>query len=182
MRCTFAEGLTLVEDPLHRAPGQADERFVHDGAVIPEIHRDDRFGDHGRRGVDHRRQRGGVADHQRFEREPRDGGHDAPDVHRFSAYLDRANGTSLDPHALLFTLHKIEKKFGRDRAHERRWGPRTLDVDVLWVDGHTVHEDDLEVPHPRMWERGFVLIPLADLAPDLVPEPPVDDSVRPYAG
>ena len=54
-----------------------------------------------------------------------------------------------------------------ERVREVRWGPRTLDVDVLWVDGHTVADDDLEVPHPRMWERRFVLAPLADLAPDL---------------
>ena len=49
-----------------------------------------------------------------------------------------------------------------------RWGPRTLDVDVLWVDGEVVDESDLQVPHPRMAERRFVLAPLADLAPDLV--------------
>ena len=76
--------------------------------------------------------------------------------------------TDLDPHALLFTLHKIEKKFGRDRAHEKRWGPRTLDADVLWVEGWQVDEVDLIVPHPRLWERRFVVQPLADLAPDLV--------------
>ena len=49
-----------------------------------------------------------------------------------------------------------------------RWGPRTLDADVLWVEGCTVDEDDLTVPHPRLWERRFVVQPLADLAPDLV--------------
>ena len=49
-----------------------------------------------------------------------------------------------------------------------RWGPRTLDADVLWVDGVVVDEPDLTVPHPRLWERRFVLAPLADLAPDLV--------------
>ena len=47
-------------------------------------------------------------------------------------------------------------------------GPRTLDVDVLWIEGETHDEPDLVVPHPRIWERGFVLIPLAELAPDLV--------------
>jgi 2-amino-4-hydroxy-6-hydroxymethyldihydropteridine diphosphokinase len=55
------------------------------------------------------------------------------------------------------------------RVRQERWGPRTLDVDVLWVDGEIVDEPDLQVPHPRMWERRFVLAPLADLAPDLVP-------------
>ncbi len=49
-----------------------------------------------------------------------------------------------------------------------RWGPRTLDADVLWVEGVAVDEADLTVPHPRMWQRRFVLQPLADLAPDLV--------------
>jgi 7,8-dihydro-6-hydroxymethylpterin-pyrophosphokinase len=54
-------------------------------------------------------------------------------------------------------------------VRQERWGPRTLDVDVLWVDGEIVDDPDLQVPHPRMWERRFVLAPLADLAPDLVP-------------
>ncbi len=56
------------------------------------------------------------------------------------------------------------------RVREVRWGARTLDVDVLWVDGETVTEPDLIVPHPRMFERSFVLIPLGDLAADLLPE------------
>ena len=55
-----------------------------------------------------------------------------------------------------------------DRVRKIRWGPRTLDVDVLWVDGETVDEPDLTVPHPRMRERAFVMVPLAELAPDLV--------------
>lgn len=55
-----------------------------------------------------------------------------------------------------------------ERVREIRWGPRTLDVDVLWVDGETVDEPDLVVPHPRMFERSFVMVPLAELAPDLV--------------
>jgi 2-amino-4-hydroxy-6-hydroxymethyldihydropteridine diphosphokinase len=50
-----------------------------------------------------------------------------------------------------------------------RHGPRTLDVDVLLVGGAVVHEDDLEVPHPRMWQRRFVVEPLSELAPELVP-------------
>ena len=54
-----------------------------------------------------------------------------------------------------------------ERVREVRWGPRTLDVDVLWVDGETVDEPDLEVPHPRMFERAFVMVPLGELAPDL---------------
>jgi 2-amino-4-hydroxy-6-hydroxymethyldihydropteridine diphosphokinase len=54
------------------------------------------------------------------------------------------------------------------RVRRERWGPRTLDVDVLLVGDEVIDEPDLVVPHPRMWERGFVLIPLADLAPELV--------------
>ena len=73
--------------------------------------------------------------------------------------------TSLDPHALLFTLHKIERKFGRDRAHERRWGPRTLDLDLLAYDDVSIDKAELTLPHPRLFERAFVLVPLAEIAP-----------------
>jgi 7,8-dihydro-6-hydroxymethylpterin-pyrophosphokinase len=51
-----------------------------------------------------------------------------------------------------------------------RWGPRTLDVDVLWVDGVTLDDPELTVPHPRLHERAFVLAPMEDVAPELVPE------------
>ncbi|HKS17916.1 MAG TPA: 2-amino-4-hydroxy-6-hydroxymethyldihydropteridine diphosphokinase [Bradyrhizobium sp.] len=76
--------------------------------------------------------------------------------------------TSLDPHALLFTLHKIEKKFGRDRAQEQRWGPRTLDLDLLAYDDVRIDKPELTLPHPRLFERAFVLVPLAEIAPDRV--------------
>ena len=55
-----------------------------------------------------------------------------------------------------------------DRIRKERWGPRTLDVDLLWIDGEVIEEENLTVPHPRMKERGFVLIPLRDLDPTLV--------------
>lgn len=74
--------------------------------------------------------------------------------------------TTLDPHALLFTLHKIEKKFGRDRAQETRWGPRTLDLDILGYDDVTIDKPELTLPHPRLFERAFVLVPLCEIAPD----------------
>jgi 2-amino-4-hydroxy-6-hydroxymethyldihydropteridine diphosphokinase len=74
--------------------------------------------------------------------------------------------TSLDPHALLFTLHKIETKFGRDRAHERRWGPRTLDLDLIAYDDVTLQGVELTLPHPRLFERAFVLVPLAEIVPE----------------
>ena len=76
--------------------------------------------------------------------------------------------TSLDPHALLFTLHKIEKKFGRDRASERRWGPRTLDLDIIAYNDVRLDKPELALPHPRLFERAFVLVPLAEIAPDRV--------------
>jgi 2-amino-4-hydroxy-6-hydroxymethyldihydropteridine diphosphokinase len=74
--------------------------------------------------------------------------------------------TDLDARGLLAASAALEQAAERVRAE--RWGPRTLDVDVLWVDGEVVDEPDLQVPHPRMGERRFVLAPLADLAPELV--------------
>jgi 2-amino-4-hydroxy-6-hydroxymethyldihydropteridine diphosphokinase len=76
--------------------------------------------------------------------------------------------TSLDPYALLFTLHKIEAKFGRDRANERRWGPRTLDLDLIAYDDVSIQKPELTLPHPRLFERAFVLVPLLEIAPDRV--------------
>src|SRR5215475_11416319 len=76
--------------------------------------------------------------------------------------------TTLDPHALLFTLHKIEKKFGRDRARERHWGPRTLDLDLIAYDDVRLDKPELTLPHPRLFERAFVLVPLAEIAPERV--------------
>ncbi|MGB6399253.1 MAG: 2-amino-4-hydroxy-6-hydroxymethyldihydropteridine diphosphokinase [Bradyrhizobium sp.] len=76
--------------------------------------------------------------------------------------------TSLDPHALLFTLHKIENKFGRDRANERRWGPRTLDLDLIAYDDVSIDKPELTLPHPLLFERAFVLVPLAEIVPDRV--------------
>jgi 2-amino-4-hydroxy-6-hydroxymethyldihydropteridine diphosphokinase len=88
--------------------------------------------------------------------------------------------TAASPRELLELCARLES--AAERVRTERWGPRTLDVDVLWVDGETVHEPDLEVPHPRMWERRFVLVPLADLAPDLATAERLSDAsgeVRP---
>lgn len=74
--------------------------------------------------------------------------------------------TARTPRELLGVAQAAEAAAQRVRAE--RWGPRTLDVDVLLVGDEVVDEPDLVVPHPRMWERGFVLVPLADLAPELV--------------
>jgi 2-amino-4-hydroxy-6-hydroxymethyldihydropteridine diphosphokinase len=76
--------------------------------------------------------------------------------------------TSLDPHALLFSLHKVEKKFGRDRDNETRWGPRTLDLDLIAYDDIRLDKPELTLPHPRLFERAFVLVPLAEIAPERV--------------
>jgi 2-amino-4-hydroxy-6-hydroxymethyldihydropteridine diphosphokinase len=77
--------------------------------------------------------------------------------------------TELTPRELLAVAHRLEHDAGRVRVEH--WGPRTLDVDVLLVGDTIVSEPDLVVPHPRMWERGFVLAPLHDVAPDLVDVP-----------
>jgi 2-amino-4-hydroxy-6-hydroxymethyldihydropteridine diphosphokinase len=74
--------------------------------------------------------------------------------------------TERTPRELLELCRSLEAD--AERVRKERWGPRTLDVDVLLVGDLVVAEPDLEVPHPRMWERRFVLAPLADLAPDLV--------------
>lgn len=63
--------------------------------------------------------------------------------------------------------HEVESRFGRDRDTEERWGPRTLDLDLLAIEGTTVDEPDLVVPHPRLAERAFALVPLAEIAPSL---------------
>ena len=74
--------------------------------------------------------------------------------------------TDRSPDQLLETCRSLEAVAGRVR--DEHWGPRTLDVDVLWIDGVTVDEPELQVPHPRLRERPFVLAPLSELAPDIV--------------
>jgi len=73
------------------------------------------------------------------------------------------------PEQLLRLALEIERERGRDRSMEQRWGPRTLDIDLLIVGDWVLNEESLILPHPRMQERSFVLKPLADLAPDLIP-------------
>lgn len=73
--------------------------------------------------------------------------------------------TDLSPRELLGVCRRLEAATGRVR--DVRWGPRTLDVDVLWIDGVTLDEPDLVIPHPRMTERRFVMVPLVSIAPDL---------------
>ncbi len=76
--------------------------------------------------------------------------------------------TPLDPHALLSALQEIETRFGRQRQVERRWGPRTLDLDLIAYDEVSMQEPDLTLPHPRLFERAFVLVPLAEIAPERI--------------
>ncbi|MEQ8719504.1 MAG: 2-amino-4-hydroxy-6-hydroxymethyldihydropteridine diphosphokinase [Acidimicrobiales bacterium] len=82
--------------------------------------------------------------------------------------------TDLSARELLGVARRLEQAASRRR--EVHWGPRTLDVDILWVDGETVDSDDLVVPHPRMTERAFVMIPVRDVAPDLATDWPSESA------
>ncbi|KAA0216626.1 MAG: 2-amino-4-hydroxy-6-hydroxymethyldihydropteridine diphosphokinase [Leptolyngbya sp. PLA3] len=84
--------------------------------------------------------------------------------------------SALDPSDLLALLLSIERLQGRDREHSPRWGPRTLDLDLILFGRRIINLPDLVIPHPRFAERLFVLEPLAELAPDLIP-PGFSDSV-----
>lgn len=74
--------------------------------------------------------------------------------------------TGLTPRRLLDACQRIEARLGRHRAQEVRWGPREIDLDLLAVDGEVVRESDLTIPHPRIAERAFVLVPWAEVSPD----------------
>ena len=97
----------------------------------------------------------------RLYRTPAWGVTDQPDFVNAVALLD----TTLSPRALLDGLLAIERAFGRERRE--RWGPRTLDLDLLVYGGAAIDEPGLHVPHPHLHERAFVLLPLAEIAPDL---------------
>lgn len=99
------------------------------------------------------------------------------------SYLNMVVQLSTDRTARQLLTACWDRERAAERERKERWGPRTLDVDVLWIDGERIDEHDLTVPHPRMFERAFVLVPLRELAPDLIPEnfvdPPLDE-VWPY--
>ncbi len=76
--------------------------------------------------------------------------------------------TALSPHDLLARALAVERQFGRDRSREARWGPRPLDIDLLTYGETSLVHPDLVLPHPRLLERAFVLVPLAEIRPDLV--------------
>jgi 2-amino-4-hydroxy-6-hydroxymethyldihydropteridine diphosphokinase len=76
--------------------------------------------------------------------------------------------TALPPLALLDRVQAVERALGRDRSREQRWGPRTADIDILAYDDLVLDDPRLTLPHPRMFERGFVLEPLAEIAGERV--------------
>lgn len=76
--------------------------------------------------------------------------------------------TRRSPQALLAELLLIERKAGRDRSGGDRWGPRTLDLDLLLYGDILIDEPGLHVPHPHLHERAFVLVPLLEIAPEVV--------------
>lgn len=79
-----------------------------------------------------------------------------------------AVATALSPQELLARALAVERALGRDRAREQRWGPRPIDIDLLAYDDLALDTPELQLPHPRMFERAFVLAPLAEIAPDRV--------------
>ena len=86
---------------------------------------------------------------------------DQPDFLNAAAEIE----TNLEPMDLLCITSDIEKKMGRVRNF--RWGPRVIDIDVLLYDDVLLDTPELVIPHPRMYERAFVMVPLAEIAPDL---------------
>lgn len=75
--------------------------------------------------------------------------------------------STLAPLDLLARAQQVERALGRDRAREQRWGPRTADIDIIAYGDLTLDDGALTLPHPRLFERAFVLVPLAEIAPDL---------------
>jgi 2-amino-4-hydroxy-6-hydroxymethyldihydropteridine diphosphokinase len=76
--------------------------------------------------------------------------------------------TSLTPQELLARAQAVELALGRERGKERRWGPRPVDIDLIAYDDLALDTPDLTLPHPRLFERAFVLVPLAEIAPQRV--------------
>lgn len=102
-----------------------------------------------------------VAKVSRLYRTPPWGKLDQPDFVNACALIE----TTLSPHALLDLCLQTERAHLRERGE--RWGPRTLDIDLLDYDGEAISDERLTLPHPRAGERAFVLVPLAEIAPDL---------------
>ncbi len=100
----------------------------------------------------------------RLYRTPAWGVEDQPDFVNAAAMLE----TALSAQELLGRLLAIEREHGRDRETGLRWGPRTLDLDLLLYGDAVLDEPGLHVPHPRLHERAFALVPLAEIAPEAV--------------
>lgn len=103
-----------------------------------------------------------VREVSRFYRTPAWGREDQPDFINAVALLE----TSLTPRALLERLLAVETEFGRHRPDGERWGPRTLDLDLLLYGDAVIDEPGLRVPHPYLHERAFALVPLLDVLPE----------------
>ncbi|MEO8424998.1 MAG: 2-amino-4-hydroxy-6-hydroxymethyldihydropteridine diphosphokinase [Actinomycetota bacterium] len=88
------------------------------------------------------------------------GGPEQPDFLNAVAEID----TALEPLDLLAAVNRVEAELGRTR--DVRWGPRTIDIDILLIGDLTIHDDRLTVPHPRLHVRAFVLMPLLELLPN----------------
>jgi len=88
--------------------------------------------------------------------------------------VELALAPGADPYGLLEECRRLEAAAGRVRV--ARWGPRTLDADVVWIDGVAIDDPELTVPHPRWRDRRFVLAPLRELAPDLVDDAALADA------
>jgi 2-amino-4-hydroxy-6-hydroxymethyldihydropteridine diphosphokinase len=82
--------------------------------------------------------------------------------------------TEASAYELLARAHAAED--AAERTREVRWGPRTLDVDIVWIDGVTCDDEELTVPHPRLFGRNFVLVPLRELREDLVSDAQLDSA------
>jgi 2-amino-4-hydroxy-6-hydroxymethyldihydropteridine diphosphokinase len=74
--------------------------------------------------------------------------------------------TRLTPRALLARAQAVERALGRERSKERRWGPRQIDIDLIAYEDVALEDSDLTLPHPQLFARAFVLVPLAEIAPD----------------
>ena len=100
----------------------------------------------------------------RLYRTPAWGKTDQPAFVNAAAVLE----TELDARALLDAMLGIERDHGRERLDGQRWGARTLDLDLLLYGDEVIDEPGLHVPHPHLHERAFALVPLVEIAPDLV--------------
>ena len=85
--------------------------------------------------------------------------------------------TAYSPREILNMLLETERVLGRDRSGVERWAPRTIDLDLLFVDGYVVKDEALTLPHPELHKRDFVLRPLCDVAPELI-HPLLGESIR----